>query len=622
MQSNPPRQKAFRLHGEIDGVELAYLLPLGTTIELGSHPASDLVLAASGISRRHAVLTAVADGVTVEDRGSKNGTLINSEKIGHATLKVGDLLTLGNVDLRLVTAEPDDARLALAFEPAAQGSGDAHSQVLVDPGETDLVASLEASPRSILHAFVKFTEQLPAADAGALSTALAQLAQSLGLDALAVIAWRGSEEATILGTAGASEDLCRDLHRYQGNLLRGVRQCRDEEGSWRLEVVDGASLLIGLSPSVDGVLGAAARGLPHSEVAGPILRLIGSLYERLQLAVKPTRRPSVLRSPSRLKWPDGYVVGQSRAMQQLYRELENIYDESCPVTILGETGVGKELVAGLLHRSSHRAHRSLVAFNCAAIPSDLLEAEVFGVAQGAATGVSARPGCFARADRGTLFFDELGELKPELQSKLLRALEEGVIQPVGGEPKKVDVRILAATNADLPQKIADGSFRADLYYRLAAAVIEVPPLRNRRDDLPDLISCFVAEFGRATGGPSGLSVHAMQRLMAYPWPGNVRELQHEVRSILRQVRPGQVIDSSHLSSRIRHLDTTPGDRQPDHEPESGGSLVLKKRVADVERRVIAEALARSGGNQTMAAQLLAISRNTLATKVARYGLEP
>jgi transcriptional regulator with PAS, ATPase and Fis domain len=256
-----------------------------------------------------------------------------------------------------------------------------------------------------------------------------------------------------------------------------------------------------------------------------------------------------------------------------------------------------------------------VAVNCAAIPPDLLEAELFGVHRGAATGVEARAGSFRRAAGGTLFLDEIGEMPQALQAKLLRALQEREIQPVGGDPETLDVRLVAATNRGLDELIGSGTFRSDLYYRLAGAVLEVPPLRHRTEDLPALAAAFVRRFRRpGDPPPRGITAKAMNLLLRHPWPGNVRELEHELRRALHRCAPGGAIDSTLFSPTLRAAATLPP-------VGSGGPWDLKEQVARLERRLIAEALAETGGNRSQAARRLGISRNTLGSKIELYALD-
>ena len=321
-------------------------------------------------------------------------------------------------------------------------------------------------------------------------------------------------------------------------------------------------------------------------------------------------------APPELILPQGYLPGTSAPMAALYRQMRAMLRADFPVLITGETGVGKEALATALHRSSRHRRGSLVAINCAAIPAELLEAELFGIGKGVATGVARRRGKFQMAEGGTLFLDEVGELLPALQAKLLRVLQEKQVQPVGCRPQRIDVRIVAATNADLDQRMEDGVFRRDLYYRLAATTLEVPPLRACREDIAPLIEHFFRNAAREIGtAPCGVTVEALRQLTAYPWPGNVRELQHEIRRLSYLCSGGGVIGASMLSSRIAATATAEPDRR------EAETLLLAPRLRRLEIRLIREALRRSGGRQIHAARLLGISRNGLADKIKRLAID-
>jgi two-component system response regulator HupR/HoxA len=326
-----------------------------------------------------------------------------------------------------------------------------------------------------------------------------------------------------------------------------------------------------------------------------------------------------LRGPSLadpgLIFPEGYTQGRSEAMQRLYAQMAPLLQGDLPVLFVGETGVGKELLAQALHLSSARREGPFVAVNCAAIPADLLEAEMFGIARGVATGVAARPGKFQSADRGTLFLDEVGDMPAALQAKLLRALQGGQIQPVGGTPVTVNVRIVTATNSDLEERLRDGRFRADLYYRIAGFVLRVPSLRERCADLAPLVAGFLADCGLETGKSIlGISDSALAALLRYPWPGNVRELQHEVRRLGYLCPDGESVEASMLSDRVWACEETSA---PSAEIDT---LDLRTNVDVLERRLIARALARAEGSRAGAARLLGVSRNGLALKMERLGL--
>jgi len=335
----------------------------------------------------------------------------------------------------------------------------------------------------------------------------------------------------------------------------------------------------------------------------------------LDLAGRTPRRPAARpKQPPPLVFPEGYVPGRSPAVLELYGRMRAFLDGDVPVLLLGETGVGKEQLARMLHLSSRRAGAPFVAVNCAAIPADLLESEMFGIARGVATGVAERRGNFQLAEGGTLFLDEIGEMPLALQAKLLRALQGKEIRPVGGTAQAIDVRVVAATNSDIERRTDDGRFRRDLYYRIAGFVLRVPPLRDRRDDIPALVERFVAVFARDVGrAVRGIAAGAMRALVDYAWPGNVRELEHEVRRLVHLCPDGGEITVTLVSEHILHP-----RRESPGLPMS--SLRLDANIEDLERRLVAAALERTGGRRAPAARLLGISRNGLALKIERLGL--
>ena len=316
-----------------------------------------------------------------------------------------------------------------------------------------------------------------------------------------------------------------------------------------------------------------------------------------------------------LAFPEGYVVGDSAAIASLHAQMKPLVDGDIPVLVLGETGVGKECVARILHLSSARRAGPFVAINCAAIPADLLEADLFGIGKGVATGVVERTGRFQMAEGGTLFLDEIGEMPAPLQTKLLRALQQKEVQPVGGAPTRVDIRVVAATNSDLFRRMEEGAFRRDLYYRVAGYALRVPALRERREDIPAFVEAFVRAFsGEARRSVRGITVRALRALVDYPWPGNVRELEHEVRRLVSLCPDGRPLESGMLSPQI----LAPPAASAGEEAALG--LSLEANVARLERRLIREALERARGNRSEAARLLGISRNGLALKMTRLGI--
>jgi len=306
---------------------------------------------------------------------------------------------------------------------------------------------------------------------------------------------------------------------------------------------------------------------------------------------------------------DDGLVGDSEVMRQLRRRIARVAATDATVLISGESGTGKELVARALHARSGRASGPFVAVNCAAVAGELFEAELFGHEAGAFTGATAaRPGRFRQAEGGTLFLDEIGELPERLQPKLLRALQEGVVEPVGGgEGVAVDVRVVAATNRDLQAEVDAGRFRTDLFYRLDVVRLVTPPLREHAEDIPELAEHLLRRAAEETGlPPLPLEPAALDRLQTAAWPGNVRQLANVLTRAL-------IAADERIAEG--HLELAPGRSADDADPDRFLTL------AEIEARHVAAALARTDGNRTHAARLLGVSRPTVLKKIADYGLE-
>ncbi|MCE9634149.1 MAG: sigma-54-dependent Fis family transcriptional regulator [Planctomycetes bacterium] len=365
------------------------------------------------------------------------------------------------------------------------------------------------------------------------------------------------------------------------------------------------------------------------EHAERLNRRLAELLERRTLELRDVREDlerAGVDDAFRSRYPE--IVGRGAAMSAVLRMLDRVADTGVPVLFEGESGTGKELMARALHASSRRSAGRFVAENCAALPETLLENELFGHERGAFTGADhAAPGLFERADGGTLFLDEVGDTSVALQKRLLRVLQEGEVRRVGGSSvRKVDVRIVTATNRDLRKLVDDGRFREDLYYRLAVVKLRVPPLRERREDLAALVHHFLV---RAAGGGAAtlaagarpevpsIAADAMDAFVAYDWPGNVRQLENEVRRAVALCRGG-VIDRAALSK-----DLLDGPRDATA-AAAGASLTagrsLRDLVEDLETRVVREVIEREHGNITRAAEALGLSRLGLRKKLRRYGL--
>ena len=343
------------------------------------------------------------------------------------------------------------------------------------------------------------------------------------------------------------------------------------------------------------------------------------LMHVLQKAIEQRRLKSenaYLRSQLEERYQFGGILGRSRPMRALFTLLETVSRSASTILITGETGTGKEVVARAIHHGSPRRAHRFVALNCSAIPETLLEAELFGHVRGAFTGaVGTRQGRMEQAHKGTLFLDEVGTMSTALQMKLLRALQEREFERVGdSQTVKVDVRFIAATNSDLAKMVAEGAFREDLYYRLNVIPMHLPPLRDRRDDIPLLVTHFLEKFAPGTG--LHVSQAAMRALMAYGWPGNVRQLENAVERAVALGVGRNEIDITDLPPEIQSLPQPTSTPFVDF-PEEG--LDLPAYLSSIERDLIRRSLERTGGNRNKAAELLKIKRTTLVEKLKRLG---
>jgi two-component system response regulator AtoC len=350
--------------------------------------------------------------------------------------------------------------------------------------------------------------------------------------------------------------------------------------------------------------------------AHEILAVVDKALERIRLR----REVGYLRKVVEARFGIGGLVGKSKPMQEVYTQIEKVAATRGTVLIQGESGTGKELVAKAIHYASPRASGPFVVIDCGAIPTELQESELFGHVKGAFTGaIATRRGLFEEAHRGTLLLDEVAELPPGLQAKLLRALQEGEIRRVGDSRMiRVDVRVVAATNRDLEEEVRQGAFREDLYYRLNVFPIRLPPLRDRREDIPPLAEHVLAQIAEeTTTHPKRLSPDALRALVNYSWPGNVRELRHALeRAAL--LSDGELIGERDLPPQLTVA------REEVTVALAADALAIPETTArvvrDVERELIRRALVRTDNNRTEAARLLGISRRALVYKLKEYGL--
>jgi sigma-54 specific flagellar transcriptional regulator A len=317
----------------------------------------------------------------------------------------------------------------------------------------------------------------------------------------------------------------------------------------------------------------------------------------------------------------GDIIGESDAMADVYRIIAKVAPADSTVLINGETGTGKGLAARVIHANSRRGQKPFIAINCGAIPENLLESELFGHVRGAFTGATAnKTGKFESADGGTLFLDEIGDMSPDLQVKVLRVIEEGEFEPVGGnQTTRVDVRILAATHRDLEARVAAGLFREDLFYRLYVIPLELPPLRRRTGDIPILAEHFLNQFNAKCGtNVTGFTPEAFTLLAAYRWPGNIRELRNLVERLVVLQQEGTV-DVDDLPARL-HGRPMAAPMQPSIALSDDG-ISLNSAVTEFEKALILQSLEKAKWVKNKAAKLLHLNRTTLVEKIKRYQLE-
>jgi transcriptional regulator with GAF, ATPase, and Fis domain len=383
---------------------------------------------------------------------------------------------------------------------------------------------------------------------------------------------------------------------WDGDTIRGVIHC-DNRGSGILLEQD--------LDMVTAVGGMATLAIENAR-----------LVQRLRLAEEKLRGEVKYLKGREEKRRFSDIIGESNAMREIFRQLEKVIDTRATVCIEGETGTGKEVIASAIHYQGKRREKLFVAQNCAAVPENLLESELFGHKKGAFTGADHdKKGLFEIADGGTLFLDEIGEMSLNLQAKLLRVLQEGEIRPVGATTSKaVDVRIICATNRSLEKEVEKGTFRHDLFYRLRVFPIRLPPLRERREDVPLLVEHFLRKYTVEMNKPvAGVTPEALDQLAAYAWPGNIRELENEVQRLVIQCDNEGFITPELLAPSVRKVEGLLGRVAP----KKG---TLKDMMEEVERWLLVEALREHGGNKTKTAETLGITREGLHKKLAKYGM--
>jgi transcriptional regulator with GAF, ATPase, and Fis domain len=625
----------------------------GGTVTIGRSPTSTIIITDFHLSGDHAQITQVGEHFVFRDLRSTNGSAIERDGRRLAVdaaarwelaLVDGDLLLLGNpadpvqVSVRIGDEADDElgdrliASRSIMDLPAVadQIEGSPADALRVYKALQPLGTRLE--PAAVIEACVAATfELLPRAThvavllrseadkdrfALAVSRSLdrgpAHEPRTAGADPVrasrAVLRRVLSDRAAVL-TANAQEALSSESI-LGGQILSilAVPLWRGEDIIGLIQADNRASAGMFVEGDLEVALLLAAQASLAIDNA--------TLVQRLKIAEERARGENVYLKRKQEKIKFDNIIGDSPAMKAVLAQLEKVIDTRATVCIEGETGTGKELIAAGVHHQSQRADKMFVAQNCAALPENLLESELFGHKRGAFTSAdSDKKGLFEIADGGTLFLDEMGEMPMTLQAKLLRVLQEGTIRPVGATAEKqVDVRIICATNRDLAAEVEKGRFRQDLYYRLMVFPIKLPPLRERREDMPLLCAHFLKRYAEEYRVElPGFTQDALDALAAYNWPGNIRELENEIQRLVIQAEPGHWIEITDLSPRLRKIEGTVTRIAP----KQG---TLKEMMEQVERWLITEALRDHGNNKTKTAVTLGITREGLHKKLAKFGV--
>ncbi|MEP7050438.1 MAG: sigma 54-interacting transcriptional regulator [Pseudomonadota bacterium] len=623
-------------------------------VRIGRAPDNHLVLEDTLVSGEHARIVSGAFGFVLEDLGSTNGTWLCRGTERHAlgegqraiALLAGDRVLLGGPEregcelLVNFTAEADTLQVALVRPLSELASG--HSKLsasddrlsLLVQALRDLVSheALSDVVTGIADAALRLVPRATHA------TVVLRQAEKAGTDAAAVafvpVVTRERGPAGPRSPTGAVR-VTRSVVRKVMSERAAVLAADAPSETFSSESLLGASIrsTIGVplwkEEQIFGVLQLDNRDAPAMfeardvdalgalAVSASLAIANAELIQHLSLARAELKKENqYLRGRERARSGEAPIIGESKAMSDLLRQLDKVADTRVSVLIEGETGTGKELIASSVHYRSKRRDKLFVAQNCAAFPENLLESELFGHKRGAFTGATdEKKGLFEVADGGTLFLDELAEMPLALQGKLLRALQEGEIRPLGAtQTKQVNVRIVAATNRNLEAEVKAGRFREDLYYRLKVFPIRVPPLRERRDDIAPLAVFFLARYAREMAKPvRGFAQETLEILSAYDFPGNVRELENEVQRLVIQADDDSYLTPELLSPRVRQIESVLVNA-------GAAKGLLKEMVDQVERHILIEALRDHGNNKTAAAKTLGITREGLHKKLKQLGV--
>jgi transcriptional regulator with GAF, ATPase, and Fis domain len=625
-------------------------------VTIGRSREADLFLPDRLISRIHCRVERQDGTFVLADAGAQNPAKLRGRPVLRAELKVGESFAVGSYEITLGLPAAEDG----SVEETRPGEHPRSSQDLVAFLQIARALNEETDLARLLTQIVDAAIALCGAERGFLilgrtgehSVEVARnFAQEEVLSPEFKISRTIANRVMATGVAelttnAQEDDRFRDLQSVTDLRLRSVlcipirvqgeiagvlyvdnrlqqQVFQEREKALLLSLADHAGTAIHTARNVEQLRAKQAElqaALDRVDQLNAALK--GQLQEKTSELSQIREELSAQSLGQRSKYDYKQIVGNGRAMRAVFALLDKYIEADDPVLVTGDSGTGKELVARAIHAHSRRRDRPFVSENCAALPEALLESELFGHVRGAFTGATAnKKGLFEAAAGGVLFLDEVGELPLELQKKLLRVLQEGEVRPLGSrEVVKIDVRLICATNRNLEAMVREGSFREDLYYRLAVLPVHMPPLRDRKEDVPLLVKRFLGDLQRETTGRVRISPDAMDRIAAYPWPGNVRELQNEIRRAA--ILCDGVILESHLSQHVREGRQGPGlvGAADDVVPVERGTT-LPDMVRELEIREIRKAFDRAQANKSRAAELLGLSRFALQRKLEKYALD-
>ncbi|MEM6456286.1 MAG: sigma 54-interacting transcriptional regulator [Acidobacteriota bacterium] len=572
----------FRLHCTIGQRTIKQPLEPGDNT-VGADPSCRIQLSHPTVSRRHAVITVEDDRLTIEDLGSSNGTRVDGRRIREAAdVAPGQQIALGSVVIHIEQVRDGDTEPALMLPTAAK-------PVPKAPASGNPFGQRSSRTTISSSALEDFTlKQLP------------QLLERM------VNGTTSIEMAEAVGAALFGSFSCVSVTVTTGGPERPVQTFSATIPNPPVHEVETVE-------RSDGRVAVTASFYPPS-LATLYAPVITACQQLIALGDRRSRGFGEPRPPRRTPQigppPLPAPPTIEPAVRKIYEQAARVALGDVGVMIQGESGTGKEVLARYVHTASGRDEDKFIALNCAALPRDLLELELFGIEQAVATGVDARPGKFELADSGTLFLDEIGDMALETQAKILRVLQEQEVYRLGSkQPRSARVRVLSATNRDLDSMVGSGTFRADLYHRIAGWVVHLPALRDRPLDIPNLTAHFLLrEASRLNVSIAGISQSAMDALQAYRWPGNIRELQREIARSVLFLGDGELLESTHLQPAV----TGNLDRRP---------KTLKDVLEKAEKEAIGRALIRSQGDTSTAAEKLGIGRSTLYRRMKALGVQ-